>query len=132
MRETDIYALEVAYLPGVFTRIENSISSGIFDVHLAGYGQTNWIENKVRHGNQIKVRGSQYVWGSRQLQHGMKNLWFLAMLDEEDVPAIYPASVIIAKCLPSVTDKKGHMLVNVAKLVAPRGWSNIRTVLYPP
>jgi hypothetical protein len=130
MKETDLYAMMRRYLPGTGTRIENSISSGIFDVYWAANGCGSWVENKIQHGNRIRVRGTQMVWGLSQLGQGMANLFFLVIRDEVDVPRLYPALGIFQLCDLNVTDGEGHMLVSL-KGQAPiaKGWMPITTVL---
>ena len=131
MTESDLYELEKQNIPGAYTRIENSISSGIFDVHLTTNCLGHWIENKIRRGNVIKVRGTQMVWGREQLLYGLPNLWFIVGTDKKLPPKLYRAAAILPRCDLNRTDGKGHILVDISDLEpAATGWAAISARLW--
>lgn len=62
-------------LEGYVTRIENTIGSGIPDIHWAAGGHTcgdYWIETKVSHRSEALLRKEQYAWGSSRASMGCR------------------------------------------------------------
>jgi hypothetical protein len=130
VKETELYEQVSTCMPGDVTRIENAISSGIFDMYWCYSGSGHWIEGKIRKGNRIFVRGTQYIWALRQIRSGMRNLWFLVMRDADDVPELYWANSITEVCDLKKTDGKGHLVVDISKIEpVERGWVRIALVL---
>lgn len=130
MKETDLWDLQCQHMVGLGTRIENAISSGVFDSYWTGNSRGVWIENKIQRGNQIKVRGTQLAWGMAHLKAGANNLYFMVVKDRLDLPRLYAAQSIFAHCDLNLTDGKGQMLVNLNNVgCLATGWDNIQKVL---
>lgn len=131
MRETEVHEWVTANLPGVKTRIENAISSGIFDLNIIHKGHEQWVEYKVRDGNLIKVAGTQFTWGLDRLEEGAQNLWFLVMRHGDPEPRLYSGNTILQRCNPAYNDGKRHMLVDLSTVIARgTGRSSIRYQLF--
>jgi hypothetical protein len=131
MQETAVHEWVLANLPGHHVRIENAVSSGIFDLNTCHKGHEHWIEYKIRDGNRIKVRGTQFVWGSDRIAAGAGNLWFLVRRHSDPKAYLYDARTVLARCDPAYNDGKAHMLVDLSPEVARAiGREPIRKLLF--
>ena len=129
-KETNLHKEVLRHLPGVATRVENTVVSGVFDTNLAFNNIEYWLEMKIRRGTQIQVRGSQYRWGRQRLLVGMTNLFFLVG-SAADPPELYAATYILSLCSPSHTQGKTMSVSPDRAMSRAIGWKEIRQHLYP-
>lgn len=64
MTEKELYSKLKRAISGFYTRIENTISSGIPDVLIVINGKTVLLELKVLRSGRIKFLSSQIVWAT--------------------------------------------------------------------
>jgi hypothetical protein len=123
--EADLYEQQRRKLPGTGTRIENAITSGVFDAYWTIRGRGHWIENKIQHGNQILVRPSQFAWGTTQLSHGATNVWFFVAKSAVDPPLLFFARDVL-DLVSFDKARSGKFVVDVrARRSRASGWANI-------
>lgn len=98
MTESALYQKIKKALPLVhFTRIENSIGSGMFDVNACYVGQEFWIELKIDKGvndRNVLIRSSQYAWSTMRQRAGGK-LLLLAYQERTRVIDIYKPPFLV-------------------------------------
>lgn len=83
MTESSLYKRLKRHLPQAhFTRLENSISSGVPDVYVT-MTTSMWWELKVLQGLTIGVRPLQFIWAKRNYDAGARNLFFVWAEDND-------------------------------------------------
>jgi hypothetical protein len=107
MKETALYARLNPKLKsfGCVDRVENSISSGMWDIHATFSGISTWIETKMEKGGKLYFERYQLGWGKRHLQAGATNLFVIAGRDSRDgYMGVYHASTVLAA--PRTVERK--------------------------
>ena len=124
MKEANIIAKFRAAMPGHWTSIENSVTSGVPDYVASVNGHMCWIEFKRLYGCDIILRPLQRTWMVRELRHNGRVV--VAYWDEGP-------TVILARHLMNMepTEKGGKLYYDVLDYAtAIRGFEDIHKYLF--
>lgn len=134
MREDKLYARLRPYLKkwGNIERIENSVSSGIWDIHYCIDGQLGWIETKIEKGGLLYFEKFQPSFGRRMQRAGCENLYVMTSGPNYDEIRVYLAHVVLSAPMT----KKGKWTVVKTEdipafliLKKPYDWEMLRSLL---
>jgi len=136
MTESELHRLVARHIHGGCDRFENLISAGIFDSNLYYNNREAWVEYKISHNGIMYVRGSQYVWGTRRLQQGMTNMFFLVANPAAQL-MLFKAVDVFEICHLENTDKAGSFMTDIKPLASllqhstgPRMWEEANEALF--
>jgi hypothetical protein len=124
MKEANIIKKFRDKLPGHWTSIENSVTSGVPDYVASRSGQLCWIEFKRLYNCDIIVRPLQRNWMIREVRHN-PNVW-VAWWD--DGPVIIRADLLLKL---NGVEKNGKIYYDVVdNATCVTGWDNVDKHLF--
>lgn len=96
MKETDFFAILRPKFDqwGTYDRVENSLGSGMSDVHYTIRGVSGWVETKVAKAGKIYFEKFQPNWMRKHIREGQSHI-FVCVLDEDKTILLYRSSEII-------------------------------------
>ena len=124
MKEANIIKKFRDKLPGHWTSIENSVTSGVPDYVVSRNGHMHWIEFKRLYGYDIILRPLQRNWMVRELRHN-QHVW-VAWWD--DGPVVINAEILLQG---EAKEKGGKLYYDVSD--CPHiwfTWAEINQVLF--
>lgn len=113
-------------IPGKYTAIENSISSGIPDISACIEGKDIWIELKIMHGNHVLIRPSQVNWIRAHHKAGGLS-WVLS--HDKHAPRLYKAINVASECNRDCINKSKVYSPDLSGVDYSNHWPNIKQVL---
>jgi len=90
---------------GSVDRVENSMGSGMWDIHLCCSGVHNWVETKMEKGGKLYFERFQLQFARRLTNAGATNMFVIAGRDARNgYMGVYHASTLLAA--PRTVDRK--------------------------
>jgi hypothetical protein len=138
MRETKLWSrLEPHFKHwGEFSRVENAIEPGMWDIHYCIDGQLGWLETKIVHSNLLYFEKFQLPWGRRYWRTGATNMFVIAGFEGlSGLMYIYHVKEITSA--PKTLDRK-FVVINIEdinpqiSLEKPYNWEVLRQLLSDP
>lgn len=111
MLETALYARIQPKLKswGALDRVENTMGSGMWDIHLCCDGVHNWVETKMEKGGKLYFERFQLQFATRLTRAGATNLFVIAGRDSRNGHmGVYHASALLAA--PRMIERKWHVI----------------------
>jgi hypothetical protein len=111
MLETALYARIQPKLKawGALDRVENTMGSGMWDIHLCCGGVHNWVETKMEKSGELFFERFQLSFARRQMNSGATNLFVVAGRDSRNGHmGVYHASTLLAA--PRTLKAKWHVI----------------------
>ena len=103
LESTHVNKLITDNVPAMWSRIENSVLTGMCDLHGINFSRDVFIESKLFTGNKIIVRAAQNAWMTKRILHGgrafiaARKLDDLLFFEASKLPALIDAGVVVIK-----------------------------------
>lgn len=120
MTERDMYKKLKKEIPGFYTRLENSISSGAPDTVAVINGQIAFIEFKTLKSGNVYFQPSQIIWNIKFYEAAGRESYLLVS-SRDDTYRLYSMEVILAQRRVGFQDLFAVSLDNVTPIAVNFG-----------
>lgn len=126
MNEKQFYQKVKLNLPQVYwTRIENSVGSGMFDLNGTYADREVWVELKEEYREGILIRPSQHAWSWARSKQA-KNMWYLGFFKNHNAITLYQAPVQHVQ-----THERWLRVLDPADhIIDPINWKTLLNILF--